>query len=102
MTRNRRVGTLTLGLCLVIIGMLFIFKTLIPSISYEFLLNLWPLILIFLGLEVILGYTLNKEHEMKYDVAAFFLIIVLTFFSIGIGTFEYVLTHAEQVIRLIR
>jgi len=102
MTRTHRVGTLTLGSCLIIFGVLFSLKLFITSISYEFLLSLWPVILIFLGGEVIVAYIINKEEKLRYDSVAFFLIIILTIFAMGMGGFEFLLEHAVESMRFIR
>lgn len=87
MFKNRRVGTLTLGVCLIAFGLLFITRQFFPSLNYTFIFSLWPIILILLGLEIIFSSKNNNEN-VKYDIGAFFLIILLSFFSAGMAVIE--------------
>jgi uncharacterized membrane protein HdeD (DUF308 family) len=96
-----RVGTLTLGVCLIIFGLLFIIKLFIPEISYRLLVSLWPVILVILGAEVIAAYILQKEDRLRYDGPALFLIFMLTCFSIAMACFEFLLHNAGEAIRII-
>jgi hypothetical protein len=57
---------------------------------------MWPLILVLLGIEIIIAYLINKEEIMKYDFSAIILIILLSFFAMGMGCMEYVITHMPQ------
>lgn len=92
--RTRRVGSITCGIVLILFGILFILHMLIPAVSYEFIFRLWPLILVFLGVEILLSNLKKTEGAMKYDAPAIFLIIVLAFFSMGMGVAEYIISHA--------
>lgn len=81
MTKTRKVGTLTLGCILVLFGVLFLVHMFLPSLSYEIIFRLWPLIFILLGLEV-LGTKLNGDRfQFVYDKASVFLLILMTFFA---------------------
>jgi hypothetical protein len=93
MSNERRVGTLTAGIILVTFGTLFLLRIFYPSINYSFILSLWPLILVFLGVELIISYIINKDKIMKYDGWSIFLIIVLSFFSMVMGGAEFVLNN---------
>ena len=53
MLRGRRVGTLTLGIVLIVFGLLFIARIILPFINYAVILQCWPVILILLGVEVL-------------------------------------------------
>lgn len=76
--RSRRAGTFTLGLTLVLAGVLFLLHLFQPSlISYPFIFRLWPVILIFLGIEVLAAYLINREEKLLYDGWAVLLIILL-------------------------
>lgn len=96
MIKGRRVGTFTTGIILVMFGIMVLLRLIFPSISYLAIVSMWPLILIFLGIEIIVSYVINKEEMMKYDFAAIFLIIVLAFFAMCMGGMEYITTHIEQ------
>jgi len=96
MIKGRRVGTFTTGLVLVMFGVMFLLRLINPSIDYLKIASLWPLVLILLGIEIIVAYLINKEEIMKYDFGAIVLIIMLSFFAMGMGCMEYVLTHISE------
>jgi len=96
MTRGRRVGTLTAGVVLIIFGVLFLLHLISPGISYLIIVSFWPVILIILGIEIIAAYIINKEEKMKYDAGAICLVIVLSFFAMGMGGLEYIITNLPQ------
>jgi len=82
MTRNRRVGTLTLGISLIGMGSLFAVHLFVPdAIPYHLIFRLWPAILILLGIEVVVSYAVNKEEKIKYDGWAVFIMIVMMIFA---------------------
>lgn len=96
MIRGRRVGTFTTGIVMVIFGIMFLLRLINPSINYVLIASMWPLILVLLGIEIIIAYLINKEEIMKYDFSAIILIILLSFFAMGMGCMEYVITHMPQ------
>jgi hypothetical protein len=96
MIKGRRVGTFTTGIVLIMFGIMFLLRLLYPSINYLVIVSLWPLILVLLGTEIIIAYLINKEEIMKYDFGAIILIIMVSFFAMGMGCIEYVITHISQ------
>lgn len=96
MIKGRRVGTFTTGIVLIMFGIMFLLRLVNPNIDYLKIAALWPLVLVLLGIEIIVAYAINKEEIMKYDFGAIILIIMLSFFSMGMGCIEYLLTHVEQ------
>lgn len=95
MNNSHRVGTLTLGVMLIVYGALFLVKIFVPAISFKLLFSLWPVILIMLGLEVI-GYNFfNKEDKIKYDIASFFLIVLMSGFSFAMGIADCIISRAD-------
>lgn len=96
MIKGRRVGTFTTGIVLVMFGIMFLMRLIYPNIDYLIIASLWPLVLVFTGIEIIVAYLINKEDVMKYDFGAIILIIMLSFFAMGMGCLEYVITHASE------
>lgn len=96
MFRGRRVGTLTAGIVLIIFGVLFLIRLVSPNINYLFIVSFWPVILIILGIEIIVAYIINKEEKMKYDTGAIWMVILLSFFAMGMGGVEFILTNLSQ------
>ena len=90
--KTHRVGSVTFGATLVVIG-------------YEFLVHFWPLILILLGVEVLLGCRqktfeirdregkLVEQSRVVYDTAAIILTMVLTLFALLMGTIDLAMWH---------
>ena len=51
--RQRRIGTITLGISLVVFGILFLIHIFGGVLNYMLIFHLWPLILIVLGGEIL-------------------------------------------------
>ena len=96
MFKGRRVGTFTAGIVLIMFGVMFLLRTIFPIINFSLILSLWPLILVFLGIEIIVAYIINKEDQMKYDASAIVLVMVLSIFAMGMAGMEFVVTHLSQ------
>jgi hypothetical protein len=94
---NRRVGTLTLGLMLVLFGLLFISRLFFPAVDYNFILMLWPLVLVSLGVEIIVAYIINKQEKLKYDTAAIVLFFCISFFTAIMAGLEIAATHFHNI-----
>lgn len=94
--RVRRVGSFTSGILLIVFGGLFLLRFFVPVITYTFILHLWPLILIFLGVEVLLSNWRSDNVVIKYDAAAIVLVFVLIFFSVGMGITEFCLEWNQR------
>lgn len=85
MHREWRVGTLSMGILLILFGCTLFISQLKGWPSVEQIFKLWPIILIMLGLEV-LGYLFFSRKEMsrvKYDGFSIFIILLIMLFSIG-------------------
>ena len=95
-TGTHRVGTVTFGLVLVVMGVLFLLEMIFPVLGYELIFRLWPLIFISLGIEVLLS-SRRAEERLVYDGAAIFLLILLVLFAMGMAGMDLVFTHAEQM-----
>ncbi len=94
--RQRRVGTLTAGLVLIIFGVLFLLHTALPALSYLTIFRFWPAIFILLGAETLIGCLIQKEEKLRYDAAAIALVIVLSFFAMGMATVDYAIQNNLQ------
>jgi len=89
--KEHRVGTVTLGLMLIIFGILFLVHMIIPVISYDFIFRLWPFMLITLGIEVLWVNVRNENVTFVYDKGAVFLMIIISFFSMTMATMGMIL-----------
>lgn len=99
--RIHRVGSLTFGIVLIVSGILFLLQLFFPSLDYEIIRHFWPLILIMLGVEVLLGSAkknfeirgengqILEENRVVYDGVAIILTAVLTIFTMLMGLIDW-------------
>lgn len=99
--RIHRVGSVTFGILLVLTGILFLARIFFPGMNYEIIFHFWPLIMIFLGVEVLFGNTrknfeirdengkILEQNKVVYDAAAIILTMVVTVFAMIIGLVDY-------------
>lgn len=90
---KRRMGTFTLGVCLLVFGILFMIHLFVKVVDYQLIFHLWPIIFIFLGGEVLYYAIRGADQKMKYDYAAVFLIIILAIFAMGMAGMDLVFEH---------
>ncbi|MCM1991992.1 hypothetical protein [Oceanirhabdus seepicola] len=88
--KQMRVGTFSLGILLVIIGMLILFGGIKGISGALLILKFWPIILISIGIEILYFVYRNKgaEIKLKYDVLAVFIFIILVLISSGVFVFN--------------
>lgn len=91
--RQRRVGTLTAGFALILTGLAIGASFLWPSFDLTMVFRLCPLILIFLGIEVMASNFSGSDVQIKYDFLSFFLCIVMVFSALGLSTIPYFITY---------
>lgn len=90
--RKRRVGTLSLGILLIGLGIALLMAQILKTNTLNVLFKWWPIIFVALGLEVLLyTYTAKEEQpKVKYDIFSIFMIFVLIFSGIGMFALQEV------------
>ena len=96
--RSHRVGSVTAGLSMIGFGIMFLLHLLFDMVDYRMMFSLWPVILILLGVELLLSNFSAKK--IVYDKAAIFLLIVMTFFAMGMAVAEECFRWAELYMRI--
>lgn len=91
--RIHRVGTVTAGVSMVVFGSLLLIHSIFDFIDYQMVFSLWPLILIGLGVELLLSNF--SEKRIVYDKGAVVLLIIMTFFAIGMAVAEVCMEATE-------
>lgn len=89
--RTHRVGTVTCGLVLILYGILFLVRMALPAIDYRLIFDCWPIVLIFLGVEILLG-SIGKNAEkriFKYDFGSVLIILLMMLFSMIMAAVDY-------------
>lgn len=78
--KERRVGTYTFGIMLIIIGLSIVIMTFTKFDFLRYLLMLWPIVLIGLGVEIL--YLNSKSNiKVKIDFVSIILMGVVLFFT---------------------
>ena len=94
-TRTHRIGTITCGLVLVLYGILFLLRMALPFLNYGMIFELWPVILIFLGLELLIGCTgrRSEKRNFKYDFGSVLIILIMMVFSMIMAAVDYGMSY---------
>lgn len=89
--RIHRVGTVTCGLVLILYGILFLVHMALPSLDYRLIFDCWPIILIFLGVEILLGCVGKnaEKRKFKYDFGSVLIILIMMLFSMIMAAVDY-------------
>ncbi len=84
--RQWRVGTFSMGLVLVFLGGALLIAQFNKLAVVDFFMRWWPLLLVFLGIEVLVySFLLQKDQaKIKYDLFSIFIILIIVCFGIGI------------------
>lgn len=77
----KRVGSVTLGLTLVVFGVLFLLSAFIRSLNYLEIIKFWPVIFISLGIEMLVHAFSKDAEKAKLDVPSCLMTCVLMLFS---------------------
>lgn len=91
--RSHRVGSVTAGISMIGYGVMFLLHLFFDMVEYQMMFSLWPVMLILLGLELLISNFSTKK--VVYDKAAIFLLILMTFFAIGMAVADLGFRWAE-------
>ncbi len=97
--KTKRVGMITMGVSLVLAGALLIYHVFQPNLDILLILKLTPIILVFLGLEILYYSFTYKEEKLKYDFLSMFVCFILIVGSLAMAAVPQVVeyyTHWEQ------
>ena len=103
--KERRVGTVTLGIVLIVMGLMYFAHILFPVIELVYVIKCWPIILILLGVEILVCQfqssaekvdetgNIIESYRIKYDFPAILIMFLLTGFSMTMAILEWVYTN---------
>ncbi len=91
--KNRRVGTVSIGISLVAFGVIFLLCSVFEIFSYEMAFALWPVILIAYGTELLVFSFI--KGKLVYDKASVFIMILLMFLAAGMALADMCIKAAE-------
>lgn len=94
--RTHKVGTLTLGLMLIVFGILFLVHLFTGFLSYSLIFNLWPVVFLSLGVEVLLSALPRTQGKFSFDVASIVLLLVLMLFAMAMAGVDTAYQIAQE------
>lgn len=90
--RVRRVGTFTMGITMILVGVLLVCSLLGWGLQLEWVFRFSPLILVALGVEVLVG-AFSKGTKLKYDFLSIFVCGILTLAALAFSAVPFVLQY---------
>ncbi|MCX8074459.1 MAG: hypothetical protein N2749_02595 [Clostridia bacterium] len=84
----KRIGTYTFGFTLILIGISIIVQTFFDYNVFRYILMLWPVVFITLGIEVLIN-SRKSNVSLQYDVFSILMVFVILFFGAIFGTVNY-------------
>ena len=90
--RVRRVGTFTMGVTMILVGLLIVCSLFGLWIPLEWVFRFSPLILVALGVEVLVG-AFSKGAKLKYDFLSIFVCGLLTLAALAFSAVPFVLQY---------
>lgn len=97
----RRVGTITLGLLSITVGIAFFLVTFFNLPIEKEILKFWPLAFISLGIEILIlnHMSLKQKMYIKYDFMSFILMAIIIFLSFSTYVFSQCIAKGLFFIR---
>lgn len=96
--RTHKVGTITLGIILVLFGGVFLVRLFVPALTYDIIWRLWPFAMISLGIEVLISTF--RSDKAKYDGWGIFLTFLITVFAMGMAWVEWFYSYWQTAISM--
>ena len=94
--KERRIGTFTLGAMLVVYGILFVINIFTDKLNYATIFRFWPILLIMLGIEILVGLYSKEKTKFIYDKGSVVLLILITIFVLVAATAEWCVTKGVK------
>jgi len=88
--RIHKVGSITAGIGLIVFGLLALAAIFTNVITYRMILNIWPLLLIGMGIEILCST--KSKSELVYDKGAVWILVLLMIFAMMMAEGSLVLT----------
>jgi len=96
MAKTRRMGSITLGITLLVIGILYLIHLFAPAVNFILILKFWPVVFIILGAEILFENIKSRyEENVKYvyDIASILMIMATGVFTMGMACMEYMIMN---------
>ncbi len=98
--KTHRVGTITFGCILIVLGVLLIVHLFVPKLTYTAILNYWPVTLILLGIEILVANFRSEKETFTYDGWSIVLMFLILGFTMCMGILDWILVNVPNHIYL--
>ncbi len=110
--RVHRLGSVTFGVVLVLLGALFMIHLILPALNFMMVFRLWPVVLILLGVEVLRGSRYKtyevvgrdgqvvEQCKVVYDIPAIILTGCALFMTLGLAWIDWLYVNQISYINL--
>lgn len=92
-SKPRRVGTVSIGISMVVFGVMFLLCSVFEIMTYELVFSLWPVILIALGLELLVFSFL--KGKLIYDKGSVLIMILMMILAAAMAAADLCWKAAE-------
>ncbi len=92
---SRRVGSVTFGLTLILFGILFLVHIVLPTLHYELIFRLWPVVFILLGGDILdeNHRSIAKKCSFIYVFPAIVMLGMMMLFAMVMAAVDYSITY---------
>lgn len=98
--KTHKVGTITFGSILIVLGIMLTLHIFFPAISYTVILNFWPVTLILLGIEILIANFRSEKVTFVYDGWSIFFLFSILGFTMCMGILDSILVNIPEYIHL--
>lgn len=99
--KNKRVGTISMGIVLIGFGVLILIAQINKLSAVELAVRFWPMILILIGGEVLwYSYRTKDEEDIKIRYDVFSILIVMVILSVNIVIYGLIETGIMDLVKL--
>jgi membrane-bound ClpP family serine protease len=97
--RKWRVGTFSMGILLILVGILLLLGELSGISSVKLIFTWWPLILITLGLEVLahVYFSGQESPTVKYDGFSIFIILLIIIITLLVYGVRFAMLNIPEI-----
>ncbi len=92
----RRVGSITMGICLITCGIYMLAVTFFPQSSVWHVMKFSPVFLIILGIEVLYNSYFHKNEDIKFDFLSIVMCFIIITTSLGMWVFAYIMLNFAE------
>ena len=89
----RRVGVFTMGISLIVAGVVALITIFFPGFDLFYLLKWTPVIFIILGAEILIAAFRHKEDKIRFDFLSAFICFILVCAAIGVSAAAYAVQY---------